>query len=215
MGRKKINISPIPDERNRQVPAWCLLTLQVTFSKRKFGLIKKAYELSVLCGCEVGLIVFSGNNKLFQYASSDMDSLLLRYTEHTEPHEYRTNEDVRQVIQRNLLNPRFVAEEPAKTARTANLATPTPLGLKNPTANALLSDPVPMMVSPTSFSKALDSLMGAPISAPNQTPLAPMPAGHTMQNPPRRTINPSELVSLKAPGSPRSRRPRRGAGAEI
>jgi hypothetical protein len=80
-------------------PNVSLLTLQVTFSKRKFGLMKKAYELSILCGCEVGLIVFSHNNKLFQYASSDMDSLLLRYTEHTEPHEYRTNDDVRQVIQ--------------------------------------------------------------------------------------------------------------------
>jgi hypothetical protein len=106
-------------------------------------------------------------------------------------------------------------EEPVKSTRTVNLATPTPLGLKNPTANALLGDPVPMMVSPTSFSKALDSLMGAPIAAPNQTPLAPMPVGHTIQNPPRRTINPSELVSPKAPSSPRARRSRRGAGAEI
>jgi hypothetical protein len=66
----------------------------VTFSKRKFGLIKKAYELSILCGCEVGLIIFSSNNKLFQYASTDMDHLLLRYTEHAEPHEYKTNHDV-------------------------------------------------------------------------------------------------------------------------
>jgi len=81
MGRKKITIKKITDERNRQV----------TFSKRKFGLMKKAYELSVLCGCEVGLIMFTANNKLFQYASSDMDRILLRYTEYNEPHESRTN----------------------------------------------------------------------------------------------------------------------------
>jgi hypothetical protein len=52
----------------------------VTFSKRKYGLMKKAYELSVLCDCEIGLIIFSSQNKLVQYASTDMDQILLRYT---------------------------------------------------------------------------------------------------------------------------------------
>ncbi|NXU05781.1 MEF2A factor, partial [Buphagus erythrorhynchus] len=45
----------------------------VTFTKRKFGLMKKAYELSVLCDCEIALIIFNSSNKLFQYASTDMD----------------------------------------------------------------------------------------------------------------------------------------------
>jgi len=90
MGRKKITIKKITDERNRQV----------TFSKRKFGLMKKAYELSVLCGCEVGLIMFTANNKLFQYASSDMDRILLRYTEYNEPHESRTNEDIIKILKK-------------------------------------------------------------------------------------------------------------------
>lgn len=67
---------------------------QVTFTKRKFGLMKKAYELSVLCDCEIALIIFSGSNKLFQYASTDMDKVLLRYTEYNEPHESRTNRDI-------------------------------------------------------------------------------------------------------------------------
>ncbi|ORX76044.1 hypothetical protein BCR32DRAFT_271515 [Anaeromyces robustus] len=88
MGRKKIAIKKITDERNRQV----------TFSKRKFGLMKKAYELSVLCGCEVGLIMFTANNKLFQYASSDIDRILLRYTEYNEPHESRTNDDIMKLL---------------------------------------------------------------------------------------------------------------------
>uniref|UniRef100_A0AAY5JXV8 MADS-box domain-containing protein n=1 Tax=Esox lucius TaxID=8010 RepID=A0AAY5JXV8_ESOLU len=84
MGRKKIQITRIIDERNRQV----------TFTKRKFGLMKKAYELSVLCDCEIALIIFNSSNKLFQYASTDMDKVLLKYTEYNEPHESRTNADI-------------------------------------------------------------------------------------------------------------------------
>lgn len=43
---------------------------QVTFSKRRNGLLKKAYELSVLCDAEVALIVFSPRGKLYEFASS-------------------------------------------------------------------------------------------------------------------------------------------------
>ena len=70
MGRKKISIQRISDERNRQV----------TFTKRKFGLMKKAYELSVLCDCEIAVIIFNSHGKMFQYASNDMDKVLLKYT---------------------------------------------------------------------------------------------------------------------------------------
>jgi MADS-box transcription enhancer factor 2A len=87
MGRKKIQISRITDERNRQV----------TFNKRKFGVMKKAYELSVLCDCEIALIIFSSSNRLYQYASTDMDKVLLKYTEYNEPHESLTNKDIVEV----------------------------------------------------------------------------------------------------------------------
>eukprot|EP01117_Protostelium_nocturnum_P004199 TRINITY_DN1550_c0_g1_i1.p1 TRINITY_DN1550_c0_g1~~TRINITY_DN1550_c0_g1_i1.p1 ORF type:complete len:298 (-),score=71.84 TRINITY_DN1550_c0_g1_i1:72-965(-) len=50
-------------------------------------------ELSILCDCEISLIIFSSNNKLFQYATTDMDSCLLRYTEFNEPHKPLSNED--------------------------------------------------------------------------------------------------------------------------
>jgi hypothetical protein len=43
---------------------------QVTFSKRRRGLFKKAEELSILCDAEVGLAVFSAAGKLFQFANS-------------------------------------------------------------------------------------------------------------------------------------------------
>ncbi|XP_057565284.1 myocyte-specific enhancer factor 2B [Hippopotamus amphibius kiboko] len=90
MGRKKIQISRILDQRNRQV----------TFTKRKFGLMKKAYELSVLCDCEIALIIFNSANRLFQYASTDMDRVLLKYTEYSEPHESRTNTDILETLKR-------------------------------------------------------------------------------------------------------------------
>ncbi|NXG73030.1 MEF2B factor, partial [Baryphthengus martii] len=93
MGRKKIQISRIVDQRNRQV----------TFTKRKFGLMKKAYELSVLCDCEIALIIFNSTNRLFQYASTDMDKVLLKYTEYSEPHESRTNSDILETLKRKGL----------------------------------------------------------------------------------------------------------------
>ncbi|CAN0324702.1 unnamed protein product [Lampetra planeri] len=94
MGRKKIQIAKIMDERNRQV----------TFTKRKFGLMKKAYELSVLCNCEIALIIFNSSNKLFQYASTDMDKVLLKYTEYSEPHESRTNSDILETLRKKGMN---------------------------------------------------------------------------------------------------------------
>lgn len=65
--------------------------------------MKKAYELSVLCDCEIALIIFNSSNKLFQYASTDMDKVLLKYTEYNEPHESRTNSDIVEVSERRLL----------------------------------------------------------------------------------------------------------------
>ncbi|XP_075934360.1 myocyte-specific enhancer factor 2C-like isoform X1 [Anarhichas minor] len=94
MGRKKIQIARIMDERNRHV----------TFTKRKFGLMKKAYELSVLCDCEIALIIFNSTNKLFQYASTDMDKVLLKYTEYNEPHESRTNSDIVDTLRKKGLS---------------------------------------------------------------------------------------------------------------
>lgn len=69
---------------------------QVTFTKRKTGLMKKAMELSILCDCEIGLVIFNSTNKLFEYCSSDMDSLVPRYFAcRDEPHEAHGTEDVR------------------------------------------------------------------------------------------------------------------------
>eukprot|EP00884_Botryococcus_braunii_P000887 jgi/Botrbrau1/1079/Bobra.0076s0043.1 len=85
MGRKKIRIEKITDERNRQV----------TFTKRKNGLMKKAMELSVLCECEIAMVIFNSQGRLFQYSSTDMDAILQRYSRCChEPHETRNNQDL-------------------------------------------------------------------------------------------------------------------------
>jgi hypothetical protein len=83
MGRNKIKIERIVNERNRQA----------TFTKRKNGLIKKAMELSILCDCEIALIVLQAN-KLYQYGSGDIGKILLRYADYQElPYQDLTNAD--------------------------------------------------------------------------------------------------------------------------
>ncbi|XP_024996532.1 MADS-box protein SOC1-like isoform X2 [Cynara cardunculus var. scolymus] len=61
---------------------------QVTFSKRRNGLLKKAFELSVLCDAEIALIIFSPRSKLYEFASSSMKETIERYRSHVK--EIRT-----------------------------------------------------------------------------------------------------------------------------
>ncbi|KAL3832972.1 hypothetical protein ACJIZ3_007708 [Penstemon smallii] len=69
MGRGKIEIKKIENPNSRQV----------TFSKRRGGLLKKAHELAVLCDADVAVIIFSNTGKLFEYSSSSMKKILTRY----------------------------------------------------------------------------------------------------------------------------------------
>ncbi|KAL6656925.1 hypothetical protein ACP70R_004705 [Stipagrostis hirtigluma subsp. patula] len=71
MGRGPVQLRRIENKINRQV----------TFSKRRNGLLKKAHEISVLCDAEVALIVFSTKGKLYEYSSShaSMEGILERY----------------------------------------------------------------------------------------------------------------------------------------
>jgi len=59
MARGKIQIKRIENQTNRQV----------TYSKRRNGLFKKAHELTVLCDARVSIIMFSSSNKLHEYIS--------------------------------------------------------------------------------------------------------------------------------------------------
>ncbi|GMY09425.1 agamous-like MADS-box protein MADS3 [Fagus crenata] len=69
MGRGRVELKRIENKINRQV----------TFSKRRNGLLKKAHELSVLCDAEVALIIFSSRGKLYDYGSSGIAKTLERY----------------------------------------------------------------------------------------------------------------------------------------
>ncbi|KAH8502532.1 hypothetical protein H0E87_014001 [Populus deltoides] len=66
MTRRKIQIKKIDDTIARQV----------TFSKRRRGLFKKAYELSTLCDAEIALMVFSASGKLYEYSNSSMGQVI-------------------------------------------------------------------------------------------------------------------------------------------
>ncbi|XP_043715573.1 truncated transcription factor CAULIFLOWER A-like [Telopea speciosissima] len=74
MGRGPVQLRRIDNKINRQV----------TFSKRRAGLLKKAHEISVLCDAEVALIVFNAKGKLFEYSTdSCMDRILERYEQYS------------------------------------------------------------------------------------------------------------------------------------
>ncbi|XP_047949961.1 agamous-like MADS-box protein MADS1 isoform X3 [Salvia hispanica] len=72
-GRGKIQIKRIENTTNRQV----------TFCKRRNGLLKKAYELSVLCDAEVALVVFSTRGRLYEYANNSVRATIDRYKKAT------------------------------------------------------------------------------------------------------------------------------------
>ncbi|XP_043804616.1 agamous-like MADS-box protein AGL21 isoform X2 [Manihot esculenta] len=77
MGRGKIVIRRIDNSTSRQV----------TFSKRRKGLIKKAKELAILCDAEVGLAIFSSSGKLYEFASTSMKSVIDRYNKAKEENQ--------------------------------------------------------------------------------------------------------------------------------
>jgi len=78
MGRGKVELKRIEDKTSRQV----------SFSKRRNGLMKKAYELAVLCDVDLALIVFSPRDKLFEFSTGEsMSEILTRYQSFKETQE--------------------------------------------------------------------------------------------------------------------------------
>uniref|UniRef100_A0ACD5Z0U3 Uncharacterized protein n=1 Tax=Avena sativa TaxID=4498 RepID=A0ACD5Z0U3_AVESA len=81
MGRGKIVIRRIDNSTSRQV----------TFSKRRNGIFKKAKELAILCDAEVGLMVFSSTGRLYEYSSTNMKSVIDRYGKTKEEQQVVAN----------------------------------------------------------------------------------------------------------------------------
>ncbi|KAK8586992.1 hypothetical protein V6N13_086003 [Hibiscus sabdariffa] len=75
MGRVKVEVKRIQDKKRRQV----------TFSKRKNGLIKKAGDLAVLCDVEVALFITSSTGIPYQFSTAQsLRQILERYVRHVE-----------------------------------------------------------------------------------------------------------------------------------
>lgn len=74
-GRQKIKMVKIDDERN----------VQVTFSKRRTGLFKKASELSTLCDAGIAVIIFSPGNKAYSFGNPTVEAVLDRFLNGTGP----------------------------------------------------------------------------------------------------------------------------------
>lgn len=68
-GRRKLEIVKISKESN----------LLVTFSKRRYGVFKKASELSILCGAEITIIVFSPTMKVFSFGHPSVETVIDRF----------------------------------------------------------------------------------------------------------------------------------------
>jgi len=67
-GRRKINIEFIEDKSRRHI----------TFSKRKAGIMKKAYELSTLTGTQVLLLVASETGHVYTFATPKLQPLITK-----------------------------------------------------------------------------------------------------------------------------------------
>lgn len=65
MARGKVQMRKIENPVHRQV----------TFCKRRAGLLKKAKELSVLCDADIGVLIFSAHGKLYELATKGSSSL--------------------------------------------------------------------------------------------------------------------------------------------
>lgn len=79
MGRRKIEIKAITHERTRST----------TFTKRKNGLFKKAYELGVLCSVKIAVVVFEKRpgqeEKVYEYCSGDVPDIIHSRLKFTGP----------------------------------------------------------------------------------------------------------------------------------
>ncbi|XP_043710086.1 agamous-like MADS-box protein AGL62 [Telopea speciosissima] len=80
MGRQKIEIKRINCEASRQV----------TFSKRRAGLFKKASELCTLCGAETAILVFSPAGKVFSFGHPTVESIVERFLTEKNPQQEAT-----------------------------------------------------------------------------------------------------------------------------
>merc|ERR1711988_1820802 len=84
MGRRKVQIRRIEDDRARKV----------TFAKRKHGLVKKAMELSLLCDCDIALLIFTRekpDQRFYKYTTTNINTILQKLSKNPPVVEDRHN----------------------------------------------------------------------------------------------------------------------------
>lgn len=92
MGRNKISIEKIKNERIRQV----------TYYKRKRGLLKKAMELALLCDVKVFLSIVDWSDRVMIYSSEDAESFKNTFlSEPKNAKELITHEDYKLIFEGN------------------------------------------------------------------------------------------------------------------
>lgn len=94
MGRRKIEIQPIHDDRNRTV----------TFIKRKAGLFKKAHELAVLCQVDVAVIILGSNNTFYEFSSVDLPELISYYNRPDLVHDAKQPGDFGNYVKKSKIS---------------------------------------------------------------------------------------------------------------
>ncbi|KXG26380.1 hypothetical protein SORBI_3006G091500 [Sorghum bicolor] len=95
MARGKVQMRKIENPVHRQV----------TFCKRRMGLLKKAKELSVLCDAAIGVIVISPHGKIYDLATNgNMQGLIERYRRtYSERPGESSNHNKTQIIKQEVL----------------------------------------------------------------------------------------------------------------
>ncbi|KAH1216052.1 Agamous-like MADS-box protein [Glycine max] len=104
MGRVKLEIKRIENPTNRQV----------TFSKRRNGLIKKAYELSILCDIDIAVIMFSPSGRVNHFSGRRrIEDVFTRYINLPDQYLLRTLQQLRSEndIALQLANPGDINSE--------------------------------------------------------------------------------------------------------
>ncbi|XP_024041198.1 MADS-box protein FLOWERING LOCUS C isoform X2 [Citrus clementina] len=129
MGRKKLQLQRIENKSR----------CQVTFSKRRSGLIKKARELSVLCDVDLALVIFSSRGRLYEFCSADsLASILERYQSRIaeeavasgapkaeDPQAGYSSLQLLKIVQRQLEGPNFEQFTAADLLQLENLLNDT------------------------------------------------------------------------------------------
>jgi hypothetical protein len=117
MGRSAVVVKPIEDTSKRKA----------TFQKRRAGIMKKAMELSVLCHCDIALVVFDEHGDLHQYASTDMRKTLKRAFSHKGRRDLTSNDAL--LRSHGVMKKRAAEEQPESLNNRIDLTPSSSCGL--------------------------------------------------------------------------------------